>query len=112
MKVITDHTAIKAILDSPNPSGKHARWWTRVFGQGIESSIIHRPGKENIVPDNQSHSPNGKPSTKDIGEDEVQVAVVCSGATDVSLLSQVPHDDPMSSELPTEQKRPFTKTPH
>ena len=25
VKVITDHTANKAILDSPNPSGRHAR---------------------------------------------------------------------------------------
>jgi len=42
VRVITDHTAVKAILDLPNLSGRHARWWTRVFGQGIELSIIHR----------------------------------------------------------------------
>ena len=41
----------------------------------------------------------------EIEEDEVQVAVVCSGTADVSLLSRVPHDDPISSELPTEQKK-------
>ena len=41
VQVITDHTAVKAILDSPNPSGRHARWWTRVFGQGIKEVIIY-----------------------------------------------------------------------
>ena len=24
--VLTDHTAVKAMLQTPNPSGKHARW--------------------------------------------------------------------------------------
>ena len=33
--VYTDHTAVKAVLKAPNPSGKHARWWTRVYGSGI-----------------------------------------------------------------------------
>jgi hypothetical protein len=29
--VVTDHTAVKAVLETPNPSAKHARWWTRVY---------------------------------------------------------------------------------
>ena len=50
MTVIINHTAVKAILDGSNPSGHHARWWTRVFGQGIkEVSIVHRAGKENVA---------------------------------------------------------------
>ena len=61
-------------------------------------SIIHRAGKENIVADALSHSPNGKPLTKGIGEDEVQVAVISSSTADVSLLSLVPHDDPICLE--------------
>lgn len=28
--VYTDHTAVKAVLESPNPTGKHARWWMKV----------------------------------------------------------------------------------
>lgn len=31
--IYTDHTAVKAVLESPNPRAKHARWWTRVYGQ-------------------------------------------------------------------------------
>lgn len=30
VKVYTDHSVVKAVLNSPNPTGKHARWWTRV----------------------------------------------------------------------------------
>ena len=26
---LTDHLAVKAILETSNPIGKHARWWTR-----------------------------------------------------------------------------------
>jgi len=33
--VYTDHSAVKAVLETPNPSGKHARWWTRVYGRGV-----------------------------------------------------------------------------
>ena len=25
---VTDHTAVKAVLETPNPSAKHACWWT------------------------------------------------------------------------------------
>ena len=45
--VITDQVAVKAILDTFNPSGCHAQWWIRVFGQGIkEVSIVHRAVKK------------------------------------------------------------------
>jgi len=105
VRIITDHTAVKAILDSPNPTGRHARWWTRVFGQGIELSIIHRAGKDNVAADALSRCPHGNPPNKGIGEDEVQVAIVSSSTENTSLLSQEPHSDPMSSELPMEQRK-------
>ena len=77
--VITDHTAVKAILHAPNPSGRHARWWTRVFGQGIrEVSIVHRAGKENVAADALSRSPCGESPVEGIGQEEVQVATVSS----------------------------------
>ena len=34
--VFTDHTAMKAVLGTPNPSGKHAWWWTKVNGRGVK----------------------------------------------------------------------------
>ena len=33
--VLTDHSAVKAVLEMSNPMGKHARWWTRVYGRGV-----------------------------------------------------------------------------
>lgn len=35
----TDHSAVKAILETSSPIGKHACWWTRVYGRGIEEVI-------------------------------------------------------------------------
>ena len=33
--VFTDHTAVRAVLETPNPTGKHARWWNKVYGCGV-----------------------------------------------------------------------------
>ena len=38
--VYTDHSAVRATLDTPNPSGKHARWWTKVYGRGVNTVEI------------------------------------------------------------------------
>lgn len=40
VRVYTDHSAVKALLDTPNPSGKHARWWSKVFGSGVRKLEI------------------------------------------------------------------------
>ena len=55
---VTDHSAIKAILDKPNSSPKHARWWLKVFGSGISHlKILHRPGQENTGTDALCRNP-------------------------------------------------------
>ena len=38
--VFTDHAALKAVLQTPNPSSKHARWWTKVYGSGVKDVQI------------------------------------------------------------------------
>ena len=44
--VFTDHLAVKAVLETPNPTDKHARWWTRVYGSGVNSvTILYHPSK-------------------------------------------------------------------
>ena len=35
VKVYTDHYAVKALLEIPNPTDKHAKWWTKVFAHGV-----------------------------------------------------------------------------
>ena len=48
VKVITEHSAVKAVLQTPSQTGKHARWWSKVFSSGgAEVEIVSRPGKEN-----------------------------------------------------------------
>ena len=50
--ILTDHTAVKAVLEAPNPSGKHARWWTKVYGTGIKDiQIVYRSGWLNAAAD-------------------------------------------------------------
>ena len=72
--VFTDHTAVKAVLETPNPSAKHARWWSRVYGRGVkEVKIVYRPGRENKNADALSRHPQLPAPTVGIAEDEVQV---------------------------------------
>ena len=36
----TDHSAVRAVLEMPNPSGKYARWWTKVYESGVKTINI------------------------------------------------------------------------
>ena len=56
--IYTDHSAVKAVLGESTPSGKHARWWSRIFSQGIQkASIVYRAGKDNANADALSRNP-------------------------------------------------------
>ncbi len=74
--VYSDHSAVKAVLETPNPSGKHARWWMKVFGSGIKTiNIVYRAGMENANADALSRNPTGP--TPPVAEfEQVQVASV------------------------------------
>ena len=73
--VYTDHAAVKAVLQNPNTSGRHARWWTRVHGAGLrEVNIIYRAGKDNTIADALSRNPQALAPQEGIAEREVQVA--------------------------------------
>lgn len=75
LTVYTDHTAVRAVLEAPNPTGKHARWWMRVYGGGIRDiKIKYRAGKENLNADALSQSPHAPAPT----HEEVQVAAMNS----------------------------------
>ena len=74
--VYTDHTAVKAVLEVPNPTGKHARWWMKVYGQGVKNiKIVYRSGKSNVNADALSRGPQAA-APQEESEPEVQVPVV------------------------------------
>ena len=84
--VYTDHSAVKAVLETPNPTGRHARWWTRVYGRGVkEVTIVYRSGKENAAADALSRSPQGTPTM----DSDPQVSSVVSDSVN-NLLQREP----------------------
>ena len=68
--IVTDHAAVKAVLQTSNPSSKHARWWTKVYGMGVENvKIEYRAGRLNQCADALSRSPLPKTPAEGIGEE-------------------------------------------
>ena len=103
--VLTDHSAVKAVLETPNPTGKHARWWTKVYGRGVrEVCIVYRAGRENASADTLSRNPQAPAPRDRDTEAEVQVSQVQvedPGATeDISTLLQLPGIGPSSPTAP------------
>ena len=79
--VITDHSAVKVILQTPSPSRKHARWWLKVFTSGVgKVQMVYRPGCENARANALSHNPVR-------AGDQAQVSQVTS--MDISQLLKV-----------------------
>ena len=103
--VFTDHTAVKAVLETPNPSAKHARWWSRVYGRGVkEVKIVYCPGHENRNADALSRHPQLPAPSVGIGEDEVQVFPMdCVGKVTVEQeqANDSPHGGPDPVEVAT-----------
>ena len=89
--IFTDHAAVNAVLQSPTPSGKHARWWTKVFGCGVKDvHIIYRPGKENCNADALSRQPHALAPQEGVAEGEVQICGITSNTSMETLLKADP----------------------
>ena len=58
-EVYTDHVALKALLNTPHPSGKLARWGLAM--QELDLDIRYRPGKSNANADALSRAPISSP---------------------------------------------------
>ena len=115
VRVYTYHSAVKALLETPNPTSKHARWWTKVFVQGVRKvHIFYRVGKENVNADALSRSPHA-PAPPLVGDVEEEVAVIdvsqvpATGDTCQTNISSILLANPVSentlSKLSNEQKK-------
>ena len=82
--VITDHAAVKAVLGTTNLNGKHARWWSKVYGSGIgKIDIIYRAAKHNSHADALSRQPVLPAPIEE--PSEMQVAFITSKDDDVTI---------------------------
>ena len=84
-RVVTDHEALKSLLNTPHPSGKLARWGLAI--QELDLQILYRPGTKNQNADALSRSPvprTGVESGEEVaakdGEGAVN-ALVCDDPT-------------------------------
>ena len=111
--IYTDHAAVKAVLQKPNTSGRHARWWTQVYGSGLgEVQIVYRAGKENALADALSRNPQGPPPEEGLAEGESQVAQIGASESTENQLSDLlqlvpptPSDGNQTPTVISEQKR-------
>ena len=86
--VYTDHSAVKAVLETPNPSAKHARWWTKVYGSGVKNiQIVYRSGRENSNADALSRNPQAAaPVAPPVEEVQIATVHVNSGEEEITGL--------------------------
>ena len=113
--VIMDHAAVKATLGAPNLTGKHARWWSKVYGSGIKQiNIIHHAGKKNLHADCLSRQPVIPAPPEEDADTELQVAQISSIPNTIEgLLQAEPEitENNCSDSLSNEQLKDQELTP-
>ena len=89
--VITNHAAVKVILEAPKLNGQHAKRWNKVYiWQWHKIDIVHRAGNGKQHADILSKQPVlPAPPDDGVGE-EVKVALISSNeAVSISTLIQI-----------------------
>ena len=70
---------MKAILGAPNLTGKHARWWSKVYGSSkTQVNIVHHSGKKNRHDDCLSCQPVMAAPPDENANTEAQIAKISS----------------------------------
>ena len=102
--VITDHSTVKDILQTPSPNGKHAQWWTKIFSSGVgKVNIVYRPGKDNGSADALPHNP--LPFDGEVN-DQLQVVQVrtTERLVEIPALMELEPSSPSHSDFDREQR--------
>ena len=102
--VVTDHSAVKTVLGAPCSSGKHARWWLKVFGSGVKD--VYCPGRENDRADALLRNPVAMQEGNHL-EVEARVSqVIHNNEKDISdLLQEDPGSSAITSDFHLEQRK-------
>ena len=99
VQVVTDHSAVKALLATPSVTGKHACWWLQVFGSGVRKlDIVYHPRREHERADALSRNPVSTMSPGPCSLD-TQVAAVGSQDTNVTKPLNAPPGGESSSDF-------------
>ena len=102
------HAAVRAVLETPKPSVKHARGWTKVYGSGIKNlKIVYRSGRVNVNAYALSCGPQGTAPVEGIGEDEYQILAIQTEPENTTIAELLQHSITaiQPNEFSTEQRR-------
>ena len=89
-EVYTDHSALTSLLNTPQPSGKLARWGMAI--QELDLKIKHRSGRSNSNADALSRSP--LPAEQDVSVSEADGVIATMEPGDCGDLLTRQRDDP------------------
>ena len=84
-EVFTDHVALKSLLNTPQPSGKLARWGMAI--QELDLTISHRAGKHNANADALSRSPLPHSCEADTSSPDAVIASLVAEEVEENLAS-------------------------
>ena len=91
--VYTDHSAVKAVLETQSPTGKHTRWWIQVYGSRVQSvHVVHRSGKTNTNADALSRNPVGLATTQEEAAQVLNVGTADAEEPSLTTLLQADAD--------------------
>jgi len=86
------------MLETPSASGKHARWWSKLFSSSLRSiKIVYRPGKDNASADALSRCPVAATHADVVVENSVQIAQLDSSSP--STITELLNADPSASGI-------------
>ena len=74
-------------MGNPGGNGKHARWWTKVYGSGVKNvDIVYRAGRDNLHADALSRQPYLPAPQEGVVQGDLQVCAINSTQSEESSM--------------------------